>query len=154
MLAHYKISIFLLLYHKHFLLKCQNNFKQKYLLILRHVCTVMHAKILHINLLGYGLSQRSMHIRRWNNKQSETRGMCKKYNIYAEWSETGNFFEKIKIRALKLINLLLKCTLGSPNLVVRGAAWGRGPALDPLVFCPLHCLQRTIRQINFKNFIF
>ena len=42
--------------------------------------------------------------------------MSKKDNIDAEQSEAGNFFEKIKIRPLKFIILLLNYTLGPPKL--------------------------------------
>ena len=42
--------------------------------------------------------------------------MWKKYNTDAERSEARNFFEKIKIRALKFIILLLNYTLGPPKL--------------------------------------
>ena len=72
-----------------------------------------------------------MHIR-WNIEQSETRRMWKKYNIDAEQSEARNFFEKIKIRALKFIILLLNYTLGPPNLGVRGGP--APPPPDPLVY--------------------
>ena len=62
--------------------------------------------------------------------------MCKKYNIHAEQKEAGNFLEKIKIRALKFIILLLYCILGPPNCIVGppnlGVGEGQAP-LDPLV---------------------
>ena len=37
----------------------------------------------------------------WNNEQSETRKMWKKYNIRAEQSKAGHFLEKYEIWALK-----------------------------------------------------
>ena len=69
-----------------------------------------------------------MHIR-WNNEQSETRRMWKKYNIYAKQSKAQNFFEKIKNKGPKILYFTLKlytgppnCTVGSPNLGVGGRA--------------------------------
>ena len=77
-----------------------------------------------------------MHIG-WNIEQSETRRMWKKYNIDAEQSEAGNFFEKIKIRALKFIILLLNYTLGPPKLYSwaskSGGQGGPGPRGPPWI---------------------
>ena len=39
----------------------------------------------------------------WNNQQSETRRMCKKYNIHAEQSEAGILLKKYEIGALQFI---------------------------------------------------
>ena len=57
--------------------------------------------------------------------------MWKKYNIHAEWSEVGIFFEKI--RALKFIILIINYTLGPPNCTVGppnlgvGGGWAPAP---------------------------
>ena len=58
-----------------------------------------------------------MHIRRWNNEQSETRRMWKKYKIHAEQSEAGKFFEKIKNKGPKIHYFALKFTVGPPNCI-------------------------------------
>ena len=52
--------------------------------------------------------------------------MWNKYKIDAEGSEAEKFSKKYKIRALKLLVMLLNCTLGPPNLKV-----GRGVAPPP-----------------------
>ena len=59
-----------------------------------------------------------MHIRRWNNEQSETRRMWKKkYNTDAKQSEAGKFFEKIKNKGPKIHYFALKFTVGPPNCI-------------------------------------
>ena len=58
------------------------------------------------------------------------------------------FFEKIKIRALKFIGLLLNCTLGPPNLGVRGT---QAPA-DPLVGEPSEKVYQTFGPVTFESY--
>ena len=80
--------------------------------------------------------------------------MWKKYKIHAEQSEAENFLKKYIIRALKFIVLLrLNCTLGPPNLEVRGAQ-APGAPLDPLVLRQnLHqtCFKVVLWDLSFKN---
>ena len=96
----------------------------------------MYAKILYFNFTdktGYGLSHYNvevMHIR-WNNEESETRRIWKKYDIHAKQSKAGNSFDKIKNKWPKIHYFALKLYTAISKLYSWVSKSGALGGLDP-----------------------
>ena len=95
----------------------------------------------------------------WNNEQSETIRMWKKYQIHAKRSEAENFLKKYIIRALKFIVLILKLYTGASKFGCHGKPGPPAPTPSvPLVknICQIWavlCLTRLWVKFYLKSYL-